>query len=378
MDKKTDHKGRADRKKQLIRTQSQTRRLTAIITIAIIIVIAVAYFVIDSRSYLATVNDNRIAIYEYKFLLNQQVLKTESEEGITEKHAEFWMSTEGGRNYWETAKTEALNASKDYMIQLIKAREIGMTIDATIKSEVNQILKQAQGQASEADFANYVKTQSLVTLDQYRKILENAKLIERFETQYIKQNYQAAVLSDEDLKKEYEKDTKLYDLVDFRYIYFAKTDDSGNTLPQDKLDEKKAKAEEALAKIQAGGDIEQIVKDYTEEQPDANDPTKPLGQGSMYYNSGSSVQDVVEFVFNNEVGDSGFVDNQYTYYVLLVTKRTGFDDVKANVKNYLEEKGKVDFYEKALDTWAMDTKYNIIKNNAVYDAIKYPSLYPSK
>jgi foldase protein PrsA len=377
MDNRSIQKKRPDQKKKLIRTQSESKRLRYIITIAVILIIAIVYYFVDSRSYLATVAGNRITTYEYKFLLTQQVRSTEEDEGISDKTADektaYWTKTEGGQNPWETAKNDSLNAAKEYMIQLIKAREMGLSVDNNIRSEVNSFLTSYQADASDQTFASWIKTYTGVTVDQYRKILENAKLIEKFRTAYITQNYKADTVTEDDLKAVYESDRKLFDQVDLRYVRLAKTDDSLVALSEEEVTKKRATAQEALGKLRSGETIDNVIKAYSEDKPSEEDPDEPVGAATIAYNTTYNDQDIVEFAFNNNVGEAEVLETDYDIFVIFIADRTSFEDVKSTVSDY----HKLDFYTKALNSWKVDTKYNITVNDGVYDAIKYATLFPN-
>lgn len=376
MDNRSNQKKKPDQKKKLIRTQSEAKRLRYIITIAVILVLAIVYYVVDSRSYLATVAGHRIAAYEYKFLLTQQVRNTEEEVGISDKSVDektaYWTKTEGGQNPWDIAKNETLNAAKEYMIQLIKAREMGLSVDNNIRSEVNSFLTSYQANASKQDFANWIKTYTGVSLDEYRKILENAKLIEKFRAAYITQNYKSDTVTDEELKTLYESDRKLFDKVDLRYARFAKTDDSLNALSEEEITKKRDTAREALGKLRSGETIDNVIKTYSEDKPSTDNPDAPVGAATITYSTNYGDQDIAEFAFNNKIGEAEVIETDYDIYVIFIADRTDFEDVKSTVMEY----HKLDFYSKALNGWKVDTKYNIIVNDVVYDAIKYASLFP--
>jgi len=377
MDNRSIQKKRPDQKKKLIRTQSESKRLRYIITIAVILIVAIVYYFVDSRSYLATVAGHRITPYEYKFLLTQQVRSTEEDEGISDKTADektaYWTKTEGGQNPWETAKNDSLNAAKEYMIQLIKAREMGLSVDNNIRSEVNSFLTSYQADASDQTFASWIKTYTGVTVDQYRKILENAMLIEKFKTAYITQNYKGDTVTEDDLKAVYESDRKLFDQVDLRYVRLAKTDDSLVALSEEEVTKKRATAQEALGKLRSGETIDNVIKAYSEDKPSEENPDQKVGAATITYDTTYYDQNIVDFAFKNDIGEAEVLETEYDIFVILIADRTSFADVKSTVSDY----HKLDFYTKALNSWKVDTKYNITVNDGVYDAIKYATLFPN-
>jgi len=377
MDKKRKN-DQGNRKKKLIRTKREAMIIRTVTILILVIAAFLIWYLIDSRSYVATVAGRRIMKYEYEFLLRQQILKTEQDWGISGKSdaekEQYWLKTEGGQNPWETAKNETLNTSKKYMIQLIKAKEMGITVDSSVRSEVNRTLLAYQQQlnASDSDFARWVEQSTGVTLDQYRKILERTKVNEKFRNEYIKQNYTPPEITEEEIRAEYEKNGELYDSADIRYVYLKKFDENGTTLPQDQIDAKMAKAMEVLEKIKKGEDMDTLIANYSEESSDDSDEER----GKATVNSSSYLQlpyfkDLFDFALEGKAGDADIVDTDMVIFVVRIDKHTEFDDVKNTVKSYLEVSKEAEWYNSELDKWSSDTRFNIIKNDVVYDAITY-------
>lgn len=377
MDKKRKN-DQGNRKKKLIRTKREAMIIRTVTILILVIAAFLIWYLIDSRSYVATVAGRRIMKYEYEFLLRQQILKTEQDWGISGKSdaekEQYWLKTEGGQNPWETAKNETLNTSKKYMIQLIKAKEMGITVDSSVRSEVSRTLLAYQQQlnASDSDFARWVEQSTGVTLDQYRKILERTKVNEKFRNEYIKQNYTPPEITEEEIRAEYEKNGELYDSADIRYVYLKKFDENGTTLPQDQIDAKMAKAMEVLEKIKKGEDMDTLIANYSEESSDDSDEER----GKATVNSSSYLQlpyfkDLFDFALEGKAGDADIVDTDMVIFVVRIDKHTEFDDVKNTVKSYLEASKEAEWYNSELDKWSSDTRFNIIKNDVVYDAITY-------
>ena len=364
----------SDKKKKLIRTRRESNRLKIITTVTILVVVFVIYFLIDSGSYVATVDGNRISKTEYQFFLSRQQTATEQQEGIygksdAEKEA-FWLKTADGQNPWETVKSRALDSAKDYMIQIIKAQEIGLKVDSKIKSEVAGLMnstKSSLGLQNEKQFVNYVKKVFKITPGQLSKISENLMLIDEFKEAYLDKEYKPAQLTDEDVQAFYDQDTKSFDSVDIRYIHLSKLDDNGAKLSEDQVQAKKEKAEEALNKIRQGADLDQVITGYTEEKVDP-ESTKPVGSETVTYFTGSELMD---WIFENKPGAAGMVETDQEIFVVKILSRTSFEDVKPTVRTTMENEAKESFYNEALGKWNMEAKYNIIKNDRIYDSISY-------
>ena len=137
MDKKDlINKSKAPKKKKLIRTEREKNITKIIVTAVFVLVAVIIYYLIDSGSYVAKVDGQRISKPVYQFFLQQQLTATETEEGLMtqEEKDKFWTTTADGQDPYEAAKREALNYSKEFMIQYIKAQEAGIKIDSDIKT----------------------------------------------------------------------------------------------------------------------------------------------------------------------------------------------------------------------------------------------------
>jgi len=378
MDKKDSiNKAKASKKKKLIRTEREKNRIKIIVTVVIVLLAVLTYYFIDSGSYVATVDGRRISKSVYQFFLQQQLSATESEEGLTtqEEKDKFWTTIAEGQDPYETAKREALNYSKEFMIQYIKAQEMGLKIDSTIKEQVASMIASVKGQLTDRQFKETYK----VTAAELQSIYEIYSVIENFKSRYLEEHFEAETYTDEQMEAEYNEDRKSYDNVDISYIILKKLSESSETLSEEEIAGKKEKAEEALSKIQQGEPIDDVIAEYTEVKDDPSETgteQNDLGKGTITYSQTSMYQyylelDALEWIFDHEPGDTGIIDGDYFIYVVKIEDRTTFDDVKDNVKSSMEYNAAQDFYNSALESWGLESKYNIIKNERVYDSISY-------
>ncbi len=362
-------------KKNLIRTKGETSRIKIIVTIAILLVAALAYYFIDSGSFVATVDGNRISKYEYQFLLSQTQAEYEQKEGLNSKteqeKKEYWTKVADGQNPWENAKRDALEASKDHMVQLIKAKEMGLKVDSDIKNEIDSFMASLKGDMTDKQFSDQIKRAYKISVNEFRKVSANLMLIDKYKAAYLGKEYKAKEISDEEIKAYYDKDTKKFDQVDISYIALYKVDEKGAKLPQDQLDAKMSKAKEALDKIKKGEDVNKVIAEYTEDKVTEGTDAEKLGKATLGYSENASVQNLINYIFDNKPGDSDIVDSEYAIYVVKIEDRTAFEDVKATIKTTMGNEAKEAFYDNALQTWRLESRYNIIKNDRVYDSFSY-------
>jgi len=376
MDKKVPN-SKTSQKKKLIRTKREIKRIRLITAIVILVVAAILFYFIDSRSYVASVAGRRISKAEFEFFLSQQVSYTEVEEGLTtdEEKEKFWTTPADGQDPWEEAKIKALDLAKEYAIQLIKAKEAGFKVNNEIKTEVLYFLASMQGQMTDKQFTDYIKDVYGVSPRQLQHIWENYRLIDTFKEDYIDKNYEGKPVSDEEAKDYYNENKNSFDKVDISYVTFYKYDrETFKDLSEQEVEQKKKLANEALEKIRNGENMDSIIKSYTEEtvssddSSDESEQSETFGKTTLQYSESNSL---AKWAFENNVGDVDIVETDYVIYVAKIEKRTDFADVSDDVKTKMEEEAKEEFYNNVLDEWSLEPKYNITKNDIVYDSITY-------
>ncbi|NLL67199.1 MAG: hypothetical protein GX236_05810 [Clostridiaceae bacterium] len=378
MDKKDlINKSKAPKKKKLIRTEREKNITKIIVTAVFVLVAVIIYYLIDSGSYVAKVDGQRISKPVYQFFLQQQLTATETEEGLMtqEEKDKFWTTTADGQDPYEAAKREALNYSKEFMIQYIKAQEAGIKIDSDIKKQVASIMPSIQGQLTEKQFKEKYK----ISVAEFQSIYEKFSAIEKYKREYLDEHFKPETFTEEQLKTEYEENAKIYDSIDISYITIYKFDELGATLSEEETAKKKEKAQETLEKIKQGQPMDEAIAEYTEEKAaPAQDDTesKPLGKAKITYSQNSMYDyylewDFIEWAFANKPGDMDIIETDYFIYVAKIDDRTVFDDVKESVKNEMEYQAREEFYKNAIASWGLEPKYNIIKNERVYDSISY-------
>lgn len=373
MDKKTRRdKSGTSTKKKLIRTQKEITRTRIITVLAILLIIAVVYFVVDSGSYVATVDGYRISKSDYQFFLQQQLASTEANEGLTtdEEKKEFWTTPADGQDPFKAAKSRALDFSKEFTIQYIKAKEAGFKIDSEIKNNIANLMNSIKGQLTEKQF----QEQYNISSRDLQSIYEKFSMIEKFKTKYLDNEYKVKEFTEEELKADYDKDKNIYDTVDISYVTLYKFNDTGVALSEEEIAAKKKTAEEALDKIKQGEEIDKVIAKYTDEKASSEDKT--VGKAKITYSQDSVYAyylewDFIQWAFDNKPGDIDLIETSNFIYVAKIDSRTNFDDVKDKVKSTLENMDRESFYDSAIESWGLESRYNIIKNNRVYDSISY-------
>ncbi|MGI6622967.1 MAG: hypothetical protein GX227_01745 [Clostridiaceae bacterium] len=372
MDKKTFKNKSGTSKKKLIKTRRDITRTRIIATIVVILVFAAVYYFIDSGSYVATVDGHRISKSDYQFFLKQQLASTEANEGLTtdEEKREFWTTPADGQDPFKAAKSKALDFSKEFTIQYIKAKEAGFKIDSEIKNQVAAIINSLKGQVTEKQF----REQYNISSRELQSLYEKFSIIEKFKNKYLTDEYTAKDFTEDEVKAEYDKDAKVYDKVDISYVTLYRFNDMGMPLSEEEAAAKKKTAEEALDKAKQGEEFDKVIVKYTEEE--ASNEDKPIGKAKISYSQNSIYEyfidwDLIEWAFENKTGDIDIIETDNFIYVARIDSRTTYDDVKDSVKKTLEYRDRESFYDSAIESWGLESRYNIIKNNRVYDSISY-------
>lgn len=372
MEKKTLKDKSGSNKKKLIRTRRDIARIRIISVIVVLLVIAAIYYIVDSGSYVATVDGYRISKSEYMFFLKQQLASTEANEGLTtdKEKKDFWTTPVDGQDPFKTAKSKALDFSKEFTIQYIKAREAGFKIDAEARNQAATLVTAIKGQLSERVFRESYGIGSR----ELQRFYEKLSIIEKFKQKYLEKEYTPKEFTEEEVKAEYDKDSKVYDKVDISYITLYKFNENGVSLTDEEKAKKKKTAEEALDKIKQGEEFDKILAKYTEDKSDDED--KPVGKAKISYSQNSIYEyyidwDLIEWAFENKTGDIDLIETDNFIYVAKIDDRTTFDDVKDTVKKTMQNRDRENFYDSALESWGLESRYNIIKNNRVYDSISY-------
>ena len=343
------------------------KKITAIIIAVALIAGLAVYLVIDSKSYVAKVADERIKTFEYEFFLNLKKTQIEREYELSDKTEEektsFWQSNSiDGDNAEEYLKKAALDMAKEYKVQILKAEEYGISIDkddiAAIDAEFDYY---TQNEESKQIFKSYVEEDLGISLPQFREIKTGLRLIDKFAAQYIKDNRNAVSVSEEESKAYYEENKLYIDQVTARHILIKTVNDNFEELSEDLIKAAKDKADQLLARVNNGEDMAKLVTEFTED-------TASIEGGGLYTFDYSQqyMEEFKDWAFNADVNDTGIVKTFYGYHVMRLENRTGYDDRKDFVASQAKMYKLSEYYEEQLDTWKKDSQYNLIINEKVF------------
>lgn len=322
-----------------------------VLAIALIVFGTVTYF--NSKGYVAKVGSEKITTTEYNFFLGS--IKMNMEQTVQAQGADlttFWNSKIDGKDAKEVAKTKALDEAQKFKIQLIKAKESGLKLEAADKTKIITSIDDQVKQLGNTEVENQLKQTYGITLKQYKDIILDLNLVGK----YADQEENKITLTDADYQEAY-KGIENADKATVRHILIMTVDQSTQQpLPQDKQDEAKKKADDVLAKVKAGGNMKELAAQYSE------DPGSKDNSGQYTISKGEMVKEFEDWSFSAKPGDTGIVKSTYGYHVMQKPK---FEDLKESLKaDTLYGK-----YIKGIEELKKDSKFDIIKNQKVYDSI---------
>jgi len=134
---------------------------------------------------------------------------------------------------------------------------------------------------------------------------------------------------------------------------------------KDKQEAAKTKADEILAKVKDGDDMEKLVKEYSED----NGAAENKGIYEVTENS-QFVTEFKDWAVKAKVGDTGIVKTSYGYHVMKCDKKSTLEDkdVKDQVKALVQQKKITD----KLDKLEKDKVYKVEKNVKAINKIDIP------
>lgn len=331
--------------------------LYIIIAAVLVVVLAVGgtIFYTTSNNYVAKVNGEKITKAEYKFFL-RSVKSQMASMGITDMTQKVQNKTAG-----ELVREGAMESATEYKIQLVKAKENNVKLtseeEKTIESgfETN-VIQQSGGSKLEAD--KKIQEELGISLEDYKAIYKGYYLTQKFASEEAKK----IKASDDEIKKYYDENKDSVDKVTVRHILFMTVDQATNQpLSEEKIKEAEKKANEALARANAGEDFAALAKELTE------DPgSKETGGEYTFKKDGQMVPEFEDWAFKaTKVGETGIVKTSYGYHVMKFEKRTTFDEVKEDAKNALLGKK----YVEELEKWKKDPTYKAVTNDKAINSI---------
>ena len=265
-------------------------------------------------------------------------------------------------NMWDTvinnetaaslAKKMALDYSKEHAIFLSRAKANKTVLTAEELAKIDSSITEFINQKGSKEAAEKtLKEEFGISLAEYTQFLKDYDLANK--------NLQAEIrklpISEDEILKTYESNKSSYENVTVKHILFLA--DSNKSAEEHEIIKKKA--EDILLKVNAGEDFTALAKEYSE------DPGSKNSGGEYTFGRGEMVPEFEEWSFQAKEGDTGIVKTSYGYHIMKFVKRSTYEDVKESIRTQLTNNA-ADLY---IDKLITDSKYVVVKNKSVFDAI---------
>ncbi len=349
------------------KNKKNKKSIIIIASILVVLLAAVGWLVyINATNYVATTKGEKITTDEFKFFLGSTKVELEGSANVDKNSEtalkEFWNTVIEGMNAKDYAKQKALDSAKEFKVQLIRAKEKGLKLDQGDLEDVKATLSNIKSGMSsnyggaEAGEKEFKKIYG-VGYKQYEKILKDLMLVYK----YVEGELPTFEITEAEMQDYYKESPNTVDTVTVRRILFATMDltsPEGKEYTLEEKKDKKAQAEDILAKIKAGEDAEQFAIELSE------DTTVKDNKGlfEITSNTSSNITGFQEWALDHKPGDADILESPYGYFVLKVEDRTTYDEVKDKVKEAVQTKK----YLERLENWTKESQYDVIKNESIY------------
>jgi foldase protein PrsA len=332
---------------------------------AVVIIAAVILFVLQPWAVnVASVDNLKITKYEYTFFTKFNMSQFLSSNSINSTPEQYkWNTKVGTETAKDQVKKSTLENIQEFKIQLIKAKDAGIKLDATDLKNVDDAINQQITQYGSRNAAEAgVKTDYGITLSELKEIYRNLTLTQKYRADLLKD----VKVSDEDVKKYYDDNKKNFDKVTVTHILIKTVDDNNAPVSEGKKAEAKKKADDILARVRAGEDVKKLATEFSEDKPAVTTKDSPGYEGEYTFGRGEMVSEFEKWAFDDarKEGDSDVVETQFGFHVMQFHKRTetSFDDLKESIKPSLLQQKQTEEYSKKLDEFKKDSKYAVKTN----------------
>lgn len=344
---------------------SKKKKIITLIAIFIGLFVTIFLVIMYMTSFVGTVNGEKISSAEYSFFLSS--VKAEMEklakvgESAEAKKA-FWDSKIERKSPRDVAQERALERLREIKIEMIKAKDKGITLSDTEIKEIKDALTQRIGEMGGDIKAKEIVLKDYgVSLKEYEAIYRELRIVYNF----MKLEQVNIKVSDESAQKYYNQNREKVDTVTVIHVLVATVDNkSGQEASVYKEVEAKNKAEDILKKVRAGEDIK-VLADKLSEDPLVK---KNHGEYLVKYDGENSnyMEEFKNWALTHNVGDNDLVKTSLGYHVIKVMKRTEFVDVKS----IAIDGAKTERFMEMVEEWKKMPQYNFIKNEKRETLIK--------
>lgn len=334
-----------------------------------VIAVAVVLFIFKPWSawYVATVDNQKITVQDYKIISRinmQQFLMSAGVDSKTTLEEYDWNQQKNGQAIKEQIQKETLDQLQENKIMIAKAEEAGVKLSKEDLAQIETTITSQYG--SEVAAKESIESTYGVTYNQFKKFYEGLILQNNY---YGSEEANSKIaVTDEEVKEYYDDNQDLFEQATISHIVLSTLDSNGAPVSEGKKAELKKQAEKIVTQIKAGKDIETLAKENNSSTADNVEMTFLNGQLSTQY---QELADLEKWTFSNEAGTVGIVDCSYGYDIVRIEKRDikAFDEVKEQIRSTLKSAKFSQEFNKKLEEWKKDKKYEIVKNDRVLNKL---------
>jgi Parvulin-like peptidyl-prolyl isomerase len=253
-------------------------------------------------------------------------------------------------------KTKIFNYLVERKILLQKFEESKTTLSTADFTNINASLKQVISNYGGISSFRKMLTDKKVNLYRFSNLLKEDYIINNI---FIVQLGKQVAATENEVRQYYDLNSTSYvnpETVTAKHILISTLDTSGAQLAQDKKDAVKKKAEDILSQLKAGADFDKLMSEYSE------DPGLKSYPNGYTFSKGQMIQDFEDAAFALKPGEiSGIVETKYGYHIIKLIEKTPqkqltYEEVKADIKNNLDNNEKQKFINNILNYWKSVSK----------------------
>lgn len=352
------------------------------IILAVLIVAVLAFVIVQivnaSTNYIGKVGDKKIYVWEYQANLSSIEYEMTQELSDEVEIEAFWNQVVDGKTNRQIAKEEALKRSKEQKVKMLEAEERDIFLDNT---QLKDVIKNAD---AEIDYAinqyasqygmeftreEYVESAYGVDYTQYKEQRANDWIVNKLDTL----EKSKIVPTDAEIKSWYEENKEDYDLYNTSRIFISLQDEEAALLTGEELTKKQDAITAVQTKLDAGEKVSAIAGQYTEKTSEVN--------GAYNFKKGKAdVEEINTWMETAKEGDYTKIevkdkDDKVTgvYFIQydgMTTMDTPESEDARNIETTVKGEVIVDKYNKLVEGWMADSKYDVKLNQGVYDKVK--------
>jgi len=344
----------------------------ALVLITVLSIALVIFFSLRTIN-VASVGNEKIAACEFEFFLHQIKDNMLAIAGNPDPET-FWNTKIEGEYTINIAKKNAIESARELKVQVIKAKEQGISItkeeNDDLNNQIGMFISQNGIGISKTDKNKFIKEVYGVNLNELRDITIQYKMREKL----IQSEFSGISIDNSKIKEYYDKYPEAYmnsenridgeEAVWVRHILIKVEEGTS----EDEKNKVRKKAEEVIEKINRGEDFAGLAVEYSDDTG-----SKQYG-GAYVLGRGKMVKEFEDAAFELKSGEiSGIVETTYGFHIIKLEEKYNEGErvsIKCAEEYWEYGTGKVTelIYRERLNEWKSSYEFKI--NDSVYNSIK--------